>query len=115
ESKGPDRYRRGVYIFIHRTAPFAQLMTFDGADPNRTCPRRDSSNTPLQALTLLNDPVFFEMAQALAIRILREKPGDLTERIDYGFRLCLGREPSPFERDRLVQYFQEQVKVLQKD
>ena len=58
ESTGPDRYRRGLYTWFQRTSPYPMLMTFDAPDSNVTCTRRDRSNTPLQALTLLNDPVF---------------------------------------------------------
>ncbi len=102
-SPGPDRYRRGLYTWIQRTAPFAQSVTFDAPDPVRSCSRRERSNTPLQALTLLNDPVFVEMAQALAERTLREHLSD-TGRVDQMFLLCLGRPPKPPERDRMMTY-----------
>ena len=65
ESTGPDRYRRGLYTWFQRTSPYPMLMTFDAPESNVTCTRRDRSNTPLQALTLLNDPVFQECAQSL--------------------------------------------------
>jgi Protein of unknown function (DUF1553)/Protein of unknown function (DUF1549)/Planctomycete cytochrome C len=71
-SNGADRYRRGMYTFFQRTVPYPMLMTFDAPDSNATCTRRERSNTPLQALTLLNDPVFVECAQALARRIVRD-------------------------------------------
>ncbi|MFN0170863.1 MAG: DUF1549 and DUF1553 domain-containing protein, partial [Bryobacteraceae bacterium] len=102
-SAGADRYRRGLYTWIQRTAPFAQWVTFDAPDPARSCSRRERSNTPLQALTVLNDPVFVEMAQALAERILRENGSD-AERIDRMFVLCLGRPARAPERDRLLAY-----------
>ena len=70
-SLGADRYRRGLYTFIQRTSPFAQFVTFDLPDTSRSCTHRERSNTPLQALNLLNDPNFFEAAQALALRIQR--------------------------------------------
>ncbi len=114
-SEGADRYRRGLYTFILRTSPFAQMVTFDGPSPSETCTRRERSDTPLQALTLLNDPVFFETAQALARRILREKAGNISDRIDYGFGLCTGRPPTSPERDRLVAYFHEQQQILRDD
>ena len=77
ESTGADRYRRGLYIHFQRTAPYPQLMNFDAPDSNRVLhPPRARSNTPLQALNLLNDPVFFEAAQALAFRVLRKSPAD---------------------------------------
>ena len=114
-SEGRDRYRRGLYTFILRTSPFGQMVTFDGPDPSETCTHRERSNTPLQALTLLNDPVFFEAAQALARRILREKTGSLSDRIEHGFRVCVGRYPTSPERDRLVAYYQQQEQLLRVD
>jgi hypothetical protein len=94
ESTGPDRYRRGLYTWFQRTSPYPMLMTFDAPDSNVTCTRRDRSNTPLQALTLLNDPVFHECAQALGRRMMKESPGgDPAARLRYAFVTCLGRPP----------------------
>jgi hypothetical protein len=87
---------------MQRTAPYAQLVTFDAPDPNLMCARRERSNSPLQALTLLNDPVFFEAAQALARRVLTEAPEPA--RLDYAFRLCFGRAPSASERDQAASF-----------
>ena len=104
ESKGADAYRRGLYILFQRTVPYPMLMTFDCPDSNTAIIRRRRSNTPLQALTLLNDPVFVECAQALGNRILEEK--DATgrdERLDYAYQLCVARPPSEPERERLVE------------
>ena len=80
-------------------------MNFDAPDSNVACPRRSRSNTPLQALNLLNDPVFFESAQALALRILQN---EANSRIDQAFRLCLARDPNSRERERLAKYVDEQ-------
>jgi hypothetical protein len=96
ESVGPDRYRRGLYIWFQRTSPYPMLLTFDAPDSNVCCVRRDKSNTPLQALTLLNDAVFVECAQALGRRLHTEK-GSVEERIKLGFRLCVTREPTAKE------------------
>ncbi|MCI0460228.1 MAG: PSD1 and planctomycete cytochrome C domain-containing protein [Gemmataceae bacterium] len=93
ESKGADRYRRGLYTWFQRTSPHPMLMTFDAPDGVLSCVRRERSNTPLQALTLLNDTVFVECAQGLARRVLTEKAGTITGRIEYAFRLCLARRP----------------------
>jgi hypothetical protein len=101
ESTGSDRYRRGIYTWFQRTSPYPMLLTFDAPDSNVCCVRRERSNTPLQALTLLNDTVFFECAQALGRRIAAEKSGSSADRIRYAFRVCLAREPSPRELDRL--------------
>ena len=98
ESKGADRYRRGLYTWFQRTSPYPMLMTFDAPDSNVCAVRRERSNTPLQSLTLLNDPVFFECAQALGRRIVEESGSDGVEgRIRFAFGLCLAREPSDEE------------------
>ena len=98
ESKGGDRYRRGLYTYFWRTSPHPGLMVFDSPDSLTTATRRNRSNTPLQALTLLNDAGFHEFAQGLASRALRETPGAGTaERASHMFRVCLARAPSPGE------------------
>ena len=112
DSEGPERYRRGIYTWFQRTSPFPMLMTFDSPDSNLTCARRERSNTPLQALTLLNDPVFVECARALASRVVSETDGPANEalsgaerqsaRLSRMFRLCLGREASGDELATLV-------------
>ncbi len=112
ESKGRDRYRRGLYIQFLRTAPYPQLMTFDAPDSLETCSVRERSTTPLQALNLLNDPVFFEAAQVLAARILREQTGTVDQRIDYAYRVALGRSPTLKEKDRLLAFYEEQKELL---
>ena len=101
-STGADRYRRGMYTFFWRATPNPALMVFDSADGFSSCTRRLRSNTPLQALTLLNDEAFHEFAQALAARILKEGPTKDAARIDYAFRLCLSRQPTSAERARLM-------------
>ncbi len=114
-SAGSDRYRRGLYTFLQRLSPFAQSVTFDAPSLSRSCTRRERSNTPLQALTLLNDPVFFEAAQAFAARILREQPGDADERIDYAFELALSRPPRAGEKQRLSSYYKEQLALFSEE
>jgi hypothetical protein len=100
ESKGADKYRRGLYIFFQRTVPYPMLTAFDAPDSNVACVRRERSNTPLQALTLLNDPVFVECAQALGQRVACEQ-SDAAARVRATFRRCLGREPTAIETARL--------------
>jgi Protein of unknown function (DUF1549)/Protein of unknown function (DUF1553)/Planctomycete cytochrome C len=103
ESTGPDRYRRGLYIWFQRTSPYPMLLTFDAPDSNVCVVRREKSNTPLQALTLMNDTVFVECAQALGRRMLADRPkGTVEDRLQRGFRLCLGRQPSEPEMQRLI-------------
>lgn len=110
ESTGPDRYRRGLYVHFQRTTPHPQLINFDAPNSNVTCSRRSRSNTPLQALNLLNDPVFFEAAQAFATRIATEAPP--SARIEWAFEQALGRKPSTTERERLAKYVDQQSTVL---
>jgi hypothetical protein len=109
ESKGPDRFRRGMYTFLKRTAPHPQLVTFDAPTSEVVCPRRIRSDTPLQALTVLNDAAFVEAAQALARRIVSEGPKDAAGRATFAFGLCLSRAPDERELEKLVQFHQEQV------
>jgi hypothetical protein len=111
-SVGPDRYRRGLYTFFQRTTPYPELMTFDAPNSLLSCSRRERSTTPLQALNLMNDPVFFEAAQVLAARIMREMPGSVNDRLDYAFKLCLARAPRPQEKDRLLNYYRQQKEIL---
>jgi hypothetical protein len=111
-SQGGDRYRRGLYTFAQRLAPFAQSVTFDAPATTHICTRRERSNTPLQALMLLNDPVFSEAAQSFAARVLRETNGGVEDRIEHAFRLALGRPPEPREKARLRAYYQRQRALL---
>jgi hypothetical protein len=107
-STGPDRYRRGMYTYFWRSAPHPDLTVFDAPEALSTCTRRNRSNTPLQALTLLNDQGFYEFAQALANRILREGSQDEQQRIAFAFRLCLGRQPSERERQAVLRLLRRQ-------
>jgi hypothetical protein len=102
-SPGEDRYRRSLYTFAKRTAPFALFNTFDGPTGEACIVRREVSNTPLQGLSLLNDPVFIEAHQALG-RTIAAREGDMAAKATYLFRVCLTRQPSDAERDRLVRF-----------
>jgi hypothetical protein len=116
ETTGPEKYKRGLYIWFQRTSPYPMLMTFDTPDSNVCVVRRERSNTPLQALTLLNDAVFVECARALARRVLTEKTDEPDcERVEHGFRLCLGREPTGEETRRLLKLFGEFKKLAAAD
>jgi hypothetical protein len=105
-STGGDRYRRGLYTFVQRTSPFAQAITFDAPSPQKLCTRRDRSNTPLQALTLLNDPVFYELSAGLAERLLKEAGSD-GARLQMAFEICLARVATDAELRRLSGYLVE--------
>jgi mono/diheme cytochrome c family protein len=102
ESEGTDRYRRGLYIFFQRTVAYPMLMTFDCPDSNVSSLSRNRSNTPLQSLTLLNDPVFVEAAQALGKDLLTAGPEELSARVESAFKRCMGRAPKPAEVESLV-------------
>jgi hypothetical protein len=114
-SVGAERYRRGLYTFIQRTSPFAQFVTFDLPDSTRSCTRRERATTPLQALNLLNDPVFVEAAQALAARFWNESPDDDAQRLDHAFVLTLARPPRPEETERLLAYLAQQKSIFLSD
>lgn len=107
EETGPDRYRRGIYTFRFRSVPYPMLQTFDAPNGDFSCVRRLRSNTPLQALTSLNEPVFMECAQALAMRAASHGQSD-RERITYAFRRCVGRGPEPDELKELLELFERE-------
>jgi hypothetical protein len=111
-SEGADRYRRGLYTFLQRTLPYPMLMTFDAPDSTVSCTRRERSNTPLQALTLLNDPVFFECAQALGRQIAALRESDPKEKVHQLFTRCLSRPPTQAEVDRLAHFHELQSRLL---
>jgi Protein of unknown function (DUF1553)/Protein of unknown function (DUF1549)/Planctomycete cytochrome C len=102
-SEGQDRFRRSVYTYQKRTAPFAMFTTFDASSGEACVARRDVSNTPLQALTLMNDPMFIEIAEAFGKRI-DAFPGDRRQKIIAGFRFQLTRMPSEDELAMLVEF-----------
>jgi hypothetical protein len=116
ESQGSDRYRRGLYIHFQRTVPYPQLINFDAPDANLPACNRERSTTPLQALNLLNDPVFVEAARALAVRALEERPAsNLEDRIRHLSRLTLGRASVPAEVETLTAYFRSQTAIFEND
>src|ERR1051325_8609178 len=105
-----------MYILFQRTVPYPQLMNFDHPNTNLSCTRRERTNTPLQALNLLNDPVFFEAAQGLAFRLMREQPaGGFRDRLHYAFQVTLGRQATDPEAERFGKYFDDTLRSLQTD
>jgi mono/diheme cytochrome c family protein len=108
ETKGADRCRRAMYTFAKRSLPFPSLAAFDAPSGETSCPRRVRSNTPLQALTTLNEKTFVESAQMLALRVMKEGgPTDQT-RVSFAFELCTGRKPSAAESEKLLKFWREQ-------
>ena len=101
-SQGEDRYRRGLYTFWRRTVPYPSMAVFDAPSREISAIRRVRTNTPLQSLVTLNDPVYVEAAQALARRIVREGGPDVASRASHGLRLCLCRPPRPEQIEPLV-------------
>jgi hypothetical protein len=110
EEKGEDRYRRALYTFRYRSVPYPMLQTFDAPNGDFSCVRRVRSNTPLQALTTLNEPLFFEAAQALALKTLREGGRTDAERVEYAFRRCVSRRPAAEERAELLGLLERQTR-----
>ena len=106
-SPGEDRYRRAVYTLWRRSTPYPSLITFD-APSRETCTlRRIHTNTPLQALVALNDPVYVEAAESLAERIERKGGDSVADRAEYALRLCLARPPTPSEIERAAQLYRD--------
>ncbi|MEX2578150.1 MAG: DUF1549 and DUF1553 domain-containing protein [Verrucomicrobiales bacterium] len=97
ESKGADRYRRGLYIFLKRTVLYPMLTVFDAPDTSSACSRRERTNSPMQALTLLNDPVFYECAETLGRDLHAAHGGETDAAIEDLVRRCLNREPNAGE------------------
>ncbi|MCP5118401.1 MAG: DUF1553 domain-containing protein, partial [bacterium] len=108
-SHGQDLYRRSMYSFWKRTAPPPSLATFDAPDREKCTAQRDRTNTPLQALVLLNDPTYVEAARGLAQRMIREAGANPGDRIDFGFRLATARSPRPDERQVLRDIAERQL------
>jgi mono/diheme cytochrome c family protein/cytochrome c553 len=98
---GPNRYRRALYTFRRRSIPFPALQNFDAPNGDFACVKRVRSNTPLQALTTLNETLFVEAAQALAKRTLKEGGATDAERLTYAFRRCVSRAPDAQELSEL--------------
>ena len=102
-AEGAERYRRTVYGFRKRSMPDPVMASFDGPNGDAACARRMRSNTPLAALTGLNEPIFVECARALALRVLREGGSSDAVRAEYAFFLCTSRKPTADERQAIVE------------
>jgi hypothetical protein len=106
DAKGPDRYRRAIYTYIKRTSGYPSFLTFDASDHDVSLARRIPTNTPLQALVTLNDPVYQEASEALAARMIKETD-TLDGRLRYGARLVLSRDPTNGELAALLKLYEE--------
>jgi hypothetical protein len=111
-SAGEDRYRRGLYTTWRRSNPYPSMATFDAPNREVCTVRRVRTNTPLQALVTLNDPVYVEASQALARRMLSSGGSTPQDRASYGFRLCVARPPAADELARLVQLYDKALARL---
>ena len=108
EETGPDRYRRALYTFRRRSTPYPALQVFDAPNGDFSCVRRQRSNTPLQALTALNEPLFVECARALALRVLTKGGTTDDTRLTYAFQCVVSRPPTPDEHAILASLLQKQ-------
>jgi hypothetical protein len=97
-----------VYTFRYRSVPYPMLQTFDAPNGDSSCVRRSRSNTPLQALTTLNEPLSMEAARALALKTLREGGKTDADRLTYAFRRCVARRPTEAESHELLGFLEKQ-------
>ena len=108
-SPGEDKVRRGVYVVLKRMSPYPSFINFDATARLACRVNRGRSNTPLQALNLLNDPVYVEAAKGLAERVLQEKPGArLEQQLEHAFRIAVARSPNQRERDTLKHCYENE-------
>ncbi len=115
QSHGADLYRRGLYVYLKRAMPYPPLVTFDAPNREVCTDCRARTNTPLQALVLLNDPAYVEAARVLGQRVMREGGATPSERIAYAFRLCTARPPESREADVLLKIFEAQLARFKSD
>ncbi len=111
-AEGPERYRRAVYGFRKRSMPDPVMTSFDSPNGDFSCARRVRSNTPLAALTGLNETIFVEAARGMALRVLREAGTDDSKRADHAFLLCTARFPTDAERSEILNLLTSQRKRL---
>lgn len=115
DETGPDRYRRSLYTYLRRSAPYPSFLTFDAPAREACTPRRSPTNTPLQSLVTLNDPVYVEAAVALGDRMFQQTGADLRERVIHGFRLIATREPTDRELAPLVELYSDSLQLLESE
>jgi hypothetical protein len=110
ESTGPERYRRSLYVFRFRSVPYPALQAFDAPTGDFSCVMRSRSNSPIQALVGLNEPIFVEAAQSLGLRLLAEGGKTDADRVGFAFRLCVGRSPTEAETKAVLALHAKQLK-----
>ncbi len=110
EALGMERYRRAFYTFRYRSVPYPMLQAFDAPNGDFACVRRTRSNTPLQALTTLNEPIYMECARALALLTLERGGSSRADRLAYAFRRCLARAPSDSEKSTLLELLDKEMR-----
>ncbi|MEO2018236.1 MAG: PSD1 and planctomycete cytochrome C domain-containing protein [Fuerstiella sp.] len=115
QSTGGQQYRRSLYVHGYRTVPYPALQLFDAPKGDAACVRRQRSNTPLQALVMLNEPQFVECARAMAARVLRDAQQTDSQRLQYAYRLCVSRSPAPSELVILQKLLDQQRVRIQAD
>jgi hypothetical protein len=115
QDEGSSLYRRSLYTFWKRTVPPPGLAAFDAPSREACTVRRSRTNTPLQALSLMNEEIFVQAARGLAERMLLEADGDAAQRLAHGFQLLLGRAPTPQETETLVANFERNMRRFQSD
>jgi hypothetical protein len=115
EGDASSHYRRALYTFQYRSGPYPVLQTFDAPNGDFSCVRRVRSNTPLQALTTLNEPIFMDCARALALRTVREGGTTDGERMAFAFRCCLARQPTAREAATLLTLLERQKQKFSAD
>ena len=115
QDKGEGLYRRSMYTFWKRTCPPPGLNTFDAPEREVCTARRSRTNTPLQALVLLNDPTYIEASRRLAERVIHEGGPTAETRLTYAFRLAMSRKPSPQETQILLKTYHQRLAHYQQD
>jgi hypothetical protein len=114
EESGENRYRRALYTFRFRSVPYPVLQAFDAPNGDFSCVRRTRSNTPLQALATLNEPLFMECARALALKTMQAGGASDKDRIAYAFRRCVSRTPDDAEVAALASLLEKEVAAFNK-
>src|SRR5690606_27177271 len=113
--QGENLFRRGRYTFWWRTFLHPSMLAFDAPSREECTVARNQSNTPQQALVLLNDPIYVEAARAFAARVMREGGEQTDARLEFAFRVALQREPRPQEIEVLTQLYAKHLEQYQAD